>query len=131
MVSKNRSREGRSKRGFAAMDPEARRVISKRGGEASHESGRGHEFNSEEAREAGRRGGAARWGTRASRQGIPEEEIGHSTFRASGAEDVDRLVHRELGRRGSSAGTPGPKPQREIARRGDETSGRSRGSRAR
>jgi uncharacterized protein len=62
MPSKSKSGEGRSRRGFAAMDPEERRAISRRGGEASHQSGRGHEFNSEEAREAGRRGGAARWG---------------------------------------------------------------------
>lgn len=58
-----RSRTGkRGKRGFAAMKPEQRREISRRGGEASHQSGRGHEFSSEEAREAGRRGGEARWG---------------------------------------------------------------------
>jgi general stress protein YciG len=64
------------------MDPEARRAISRRGGEASHESGRGHEFNSEEAREAGRRGGEARWGSRSNREEIPEEEFGRTTVRS-------------------------------------------------
>src|SRR5262245_47469204 len=82
MAGKNRSPEGRSRRGFAAMDPEARREISRRGGEASHESGRGHEFNSEEAREAGRRGGEARWGSRSNREEIPEEEFGRTAVRS-------------------------------------------------
>ena len=47
-------------RGFAAMDPERRRRISSVGGKASHEKGTGHEFTSDEAREAGRKGGRAR-----------------------------------------------------------------------
>jgi len=41
-------------RGFAAMDPEERREIASKGGRASHANGTGHEFDSEEAREAGR-----------------------------------------------------------------------------
>lgn len=53
--------EPRSRRGFAAMDPGKRREIASRGGRASHENGRGHEFTKEEAREAGRKGGLARW----------------------------------------------------------------------
>ncbi|GAB3845326.1 hypothetical protein GCM10028822_03620 [Hymenobacter terrigena] len=44
-------------RGFAAMDPEEQRRIASEGSKASHESGKGHEFTSEEAREAGRKGG--------------------------------------------------------------------------
>jgi general stress protein YciG len=46
-----------SKRGFAAMNPEQHRSISVAGGKAAHAKGTGHEFTSEEAREAGRRGG--------------------------------------------------------------------------
>ena len=72
MASKSRPPEGRSRRGFAAMNPKERREISKRGGEASHESGRGHEFTSEEAREAGRRGGEARWGRSRSEREVEE-----------------------------------------------------------
>ena len=67
MPGRNRSRASQGRRGFAAMNPEERREISRRGGEASHQSGRGHEFTSEEAREAGRLGGEARWGRAASR----------------------------------------------------------------
>ena len=46
-------------RGFAAMDPATQRRIASEGGRASHLSGRGHRFTSEEAREAGRKGGQA------------------------------------------------------------------------
>ncbi|QNH63577.1 KGG domain-containing protein [Hymenobacter sediminicola] len=46
-------------RGFAAMDPETQRRIASEGGKASHQSGRGHRFTSEEARAAGRKGGQA------------------------------------------------------------------------
>ncbi|MBC6989540.1 MULTISPECIES: KGG domain-containing protein [Hymenobacter] len=49
----------KSLRGFAAMDPAQQRRIASEGGKASHESGRGHRFTSEEAREAGRKGGQA------------------------------------------------------------------------
>ena len=46
-------------RGFAAMDPATQRRIASEGGRASHQSGRGHRFASEEARAAGRKGGQA------------------------------------------------------------------------
>ena len=46
-----------SKRGFASMDPEQQKEIASKGGKASHESGNAHEFDSEEAREAGKKGG--------------------------------------------------------------------------
>ena len=47
-------------RGFAGMDAEQQRQIASAGGRAAHASGHAHEFNSEEAREAGRKGGEAR-----------------------------------------------------------------------
>ena len=40
-------------RGFAGMDPERQREIAAEGGRAAHASGHAHEFNSQEAREAG------------------------------------------------------------------------------
>lgn len=46
-----------SKRGFASMSPEQQRRIASEGGKASHASGRGHQWTSAEAREAGRKGG--------------------------------------------------------------------------
>ena len=48
---------GRSNRGFAAMSPERQRQIASEGGRAAHRQGVAHEWNSEEARKAGRKGG--------------------------------------------------------------------------
>ncbi|MCQ4164095.1 stress-induced protein [Tahibacter sp. P2K] len=39
------------------MDEDKQREIASKGGRAAHESGNAHEFTSEEAREAGRKGG--------------------------------------------------------------------------
>jgi len=55
----NTGRKGSSNRGFASMDPEQQRAIASKGGKAAHQQGVAHEFNSEEAREAGRKGGEA------------------------------------------------------------------------
>lgn len=61
MASNNQgSTGGKSNRGFASMDPERQRQIASEGGKAAHEKGTAHEFTSEEAREAGRKGGQAR-----------------------------------------------------------------------
>lgn len=46
-------------RGFAGMDPERQREIASMGGRAAHESGHAHEWDSQEAAEAGRLGGRA------------------------------------------------------------------------
>lgn len=48
-----------SDRGFASMDPEKRRKIASKGGKAAHKKGVAHEWNTAEAREAGRKGGSA------------------------------------------------------------------------
>lgn len=55
------------KRGFAAMAPELVRAISRKGGVAAHAAGTAHEFTSEEARVAGRKGGLAWQAKRAER----------------------------------------------------------------
>jgi general stress protein YciG len=47
------------KRGFASMDEDKQREIASQGGQAAHESGNAHEFDSQEAREAGKKGGEA------------------------------------------------------------------------
>ncbi|HYD75248.1 KGG domain-containing protein [Ramlibacter sp.] len=61
MASNNQGNAGgKSNRGFASMDPERQRQIASEGGKAAHEKGTAHEFTSEEAREAGRKGGQAR-----------------------------------------------------------------------
>jgi uncharacterized protein len=49
----------RSNRGFASMDREKQREIASKGGRAAHAKGTAHEFDSGEARDAGRKGGVA------------------------------------------------------------------------
>ena len=46
-----------SNRGFAAMSPERQKQIASEGGRAAHRLGVAHEWSSEEARMAGRKGG--------------------------------------------------------------------------
>jgi uncharacterized protein len=48
-----------STRGFASMDPKRQREIASEGGRAAHIHGTAHEWTSEEARQAGRKGGQA------------------------------------------------------------------------
>ena len=48
-----------SNRGFASMDREKQKEIASKGGRAAHAKGTAHEFDSGEAREAGRKGGVA------------------------------------------------------------------------
>ncbi len=48
---------GKSRRGFASMDPARQREIASKGGRAAHEKGTAHEWSSDEARAAGRKGG--------------------------------------------------------------------------
>src|SRR4051812_47433213 len=57
--SQNGSSRSRSNRGFASMDREKQREIASKGGRAAHAKGTAHEFDSGEAREAGRKGGMA------------------------------------------------------------------------
>ena len=49
--------EGKSRRGFASMDEVRQREIASKGGRAAHAKGTAHEFDSNEARAAGRKGG--------------------------------------------------------------------------
>ncbi len=52
--SNSNSNGDTSNRGFASMDPDKQREIASEGGKAAHEKGTAHEFDSEEAREAGK-----------------------------------------------------------------------------
>ena len=49
----------KGRRGFALMDPARQREIASKGGRAAHEKGTAHRWSEEEAKEAGRKGGAA------------------------------------------------------------------------
>ena len=48
-----------SRRGFASMDRSRQREIASAGGRAAHERGTAHTITSEEARDAGRKGGVS------------------------------------------------------------------------
>lgn len=60
----------KQRRGFAAMDPSKQKEIASKGGRASHAHGTGHEWNSDSARAAGRKGGLASHGGRG-KQAVP------------------------------------------------------------
>ncbi|MDB5860289.1 MAG: hypothetical protein JWQ76_3978 [Ramlibacter sp.] len=82
MASNNQGTpSGKSNRGFASMDPQRQREIASEGGRAAHEKGTAHEFTSEEAREAGRKGGQARSANR--RSALGQSSSSSSSFHAS------------------------------------------------
>ncbi len=70
-----------SKRGFASMDASKQREIASKGGRAAHAKGTAHEFTSDEARVAGRKGGEAVSRDRAHMSTIGREG-GHSRGRS-------------------------------------------------
>jgi general stress protein YciG len=81
-------------RGFASMDRNKQREIASKGGKAAHQKGTAHEWTSEEAREAGRKGGMASHRRKQQQQqstdqsvmgGAPENE---AMVSASSSEDM-------------------------------------------
>jgi general stress protein YciG len=62
-------------RGFASMDRAKQREIASKGGKAAHQKGTAHEWTSEEARDAGRKGGIASH-QRRREQGAPSTDEG-------------------------------------------------------
>lgn len=81
------------RRGFASMDPQKQKEIARKGGKAAHEKGRAHEFTSDEAREAGRKGGQTVSQDRAhmaeiGRQGGKSRSIRHLSLAAKEAQPL-------------------------------------------
>ena len=76
-------------RGFASLTPERQREIASRGGKAAHASGRAHTFTSDEAREAGRKGGAKSAESRAHMAEIGRVG-GRRRWEAARAHDTER-----------------------------------------
>lgn len=62
-------------RGFASMSQERRSEIARLGGKAAHAKGTAHEWTSEKAREAGRKGGMASRGGRGKLPVAPAEAV--------------------------------------------------------
>jgi len=54
----------KQRRGFASMSPEKQKLIAAKGGAAAHAKGTAHEWTTEEARSAGRKGGVISRGGR-------------------------------------------------------------------
>jgi uncharacterized protein len=61
-------------RGFASMDRVRQREIASKGGKAAHQKGTAHEWTSEEARDAGRKGGLASHRRRREQKGPQQGE---------------------------------------------------------
>ncbi|HEY0970678.1 MAG TPA: KGG domain-containing protein [Gemmatimonadales bacterium] len=108
---------GKSRRGFASMDPARQREIASKGGKAAHAKGTAHEWSSEEARVAGRKGGEVVSRDRAHMAAIGREggeARGQNARRARAqqrdtdtsrqvAPMADRELAREVSREGGSA----------------------------
>ena len=78
--------ERKERRGFASMSPEKQREIASKGGRAAHQKGTAHEWTSEEARSAGRKGGQISRGGRGrlveGPNAVPSGEMGPSPDRS-------------------------------------------------
>jgi general stress protein YciG len=59
MSESKKTGRGTGGRGFASMSETRRREVAREGGRSAHARGHAHTFDSEEARQAGRRGGSA------------------------------------------------------------------------
>ena len=59
----------KERRGFASMSAEKQREIASKGGKAAHRKGTAHQWSSQEARDAGRKGGQI---SRGGRGRLPE-----------------------------------------------------------
>ncbi len=81
----------KSRRGFASMDAKKQREIASKGGKSAHKLGRAHAFTSEEATEAGRKGGLA-----ASQNRERMAEIGRKGGLARGKNERERLERERL-----------------------------------
>jgi uncharacterized protein len=84
-------------RGFASMDRSKQREIASKGGKAAHQKGTAHEWTSEEAREAGRKGGMA-----SHRRKQQQQQGGESSGGDIGNENPN-----DTGERGASFDYPG------------------------
>jgi len=74
----------KERRGFASMSPEKQREIASKGGRAAHQKGTAHEWTSEEARTAGRKGGqVSRGGRGRLPDGIGTSVVGAASVAAS------------------------------------------------
>src|SRR5688500_11511356 len=117
-----------SKRGFASMDASKQREIASKGGRAAHAKGTAHEFTSDEARVAGRKGGEAVSRDRAHMSAIGREG-GHS--RGARARATQGSTEIESSRNLSSQSLSGQRQDFETGRNTESASDRGLSSSAR
>ena len=89
-------------RGFASMDRAKQREIASKGGKAAHQKGTAHEWTSEEARDAGRKGGIASHQRRREQSGAQPAETSDERVTAMDRSEMDRG---SLSRSSSSVGS--------------------------
>jgi uncharacterized protein len=106
-------------RGFASMDRAKQREIASKGGKAAHQKGTAHEWTSEEARDAGRKGGIASHQRR-------REQGGQGSERGS-ASDALVGMDRESGASSSSSSSESSESMRGWS--SDDSMSGNRGSR--
>jgi hypothetical protein len=70
------------------MSPEKQREIASKGGRAAHQKGTAHEWSSDEAREAGRKGGMASRGGRGKLPVSADDNVGDLTDNSSTPESA-------------------------------------------
>ena len=102
-----------NKHGFASMDEDRQREIASKGGRTAHERGAAHQFDSEEAREAGRKGGEA-----VSRNREHMAEIGR---KGGLTVSRDKGHMAEIGRKGGESISEDRRHMSEIGRKGGES----------
>lgn len=71
------------------MDRARQREIASKGGKAAHQKGTAHEWTSEEARDAGRKGGLASHRRRREQKGSPEGDGGELVGANSGSNNPE------------------------------------------
>src|SRR6201981_846597 len=122
-----------SKRGFASMDAAKQKEIASKGGSAAQAKGTAHEFTSDEARVAGRKGGEAVSRDRAHMSAIGREG-GHSRGRSrqtvqsasAGGADSERSTFERASDRGASVGaSTGSRQERPEPNRSEASPGRT------
>ena len=102
--------KGTIKRGFAAMNEQQQREIASKGGQAAHQKGTAHEFDSEEARRAGQKGGEA-----VSRNRVHMAEIGRK-----GGESRQSAQRANESRSSSTTGSGSAEQQAKASRQGSK-----------
>ena len=106
---------GKSKRGFASMDSNRQREIASKGGRAAHQKGTAHEWTSDEARVAGRKGGEV-----VSRDRAHMAAIGREGGESRGAKNRRRQTAASRGSEGAYSDRESPV---EVSREGMSSSG--------